>query len=228
MAIALVVFDMAGTTVDDKDYVSEALGKGFSKFNYSITRDDANYVMGIPKPVAIRTLLTEKFKVNDADGKLTGKIHEVFVEEMVAFYKTDPSVKSKKNAGQVFRLLKEKGILVAIDTGFSRVIADTIMERLQWKQQDFIDYSVTSDEVERGRPFPDMIFKAMKELKVASADQVAKVGDTSSDLKQGTAAGCKFVIGITTGAYTREQLAKEKHTHLVDDLAEVVEIVTRY
>ena len=64
MAIKLVVFDMAGTTVDDKDYVSEALGKGFQKAGYEITVADANSVMGIPKPVAIRTLLNEKFDLH--------------------------------------------------------------------------------------------------------------------------------------------------------------------
>jgi phosphoglycolate phosphatase-like HAD superfamily hydrolase len=33
------------------------------------------------------------------------------------------------------------------------------------------------------------------------------------------------VIGITTGAYTRHELEKEKHTHLIDDLLEVLQII---
>lgn len=225
MAIKLVVFDMAGTTVDDKDYVSEALAKGFEKYGYEITVADANSVMGIPKPVAIRTLLDEKFDEKDKDGKLTEKIHKVFVDEMINFYKTDPSVKSKKNAEDVFKQLRAKGILVGINTGFSRDIADTIMDRLEWKKKNLIDHSVTSDEVPQGRPYPDMIFKAMKDLRIISRNEVAKVGDTSSDLKEGMAAGCKYVIGITTGAYKKEELEREKHTHLVDDLTQVVEIV---
>lgn len=218
---------MAGTTVDDKDYVSEALAKGFEEQGYEITVEDANSVMGIPKPVAIKTLLNEKFKVKDAKGELTNRIHSVFVEEMIAFYKTDPSVKSKKNAEKVFKQLREKGIKVGINTGFSRDIADTIMHRLKWKEKKLIDHSVTSDEVPKGRPHPDMIFRAMKDLRILSHSEVAKVGDTVSDLKEGTAAGCKYVIGITTGAYKREELEPEKHTHLIDDLTEVVEIVAK-
>jgi phosphoglycolate phosphatase-like HAD superfamily hydrolase len=66
----------------------------------------------------------------------------------------------------------------------------------------------------------------MKDLNITSADEIAKVGDTVSDLQEGTSAGCKYVIGITTGAYTREALEPENHTHLVDDLLEVVDIVT--
>lgn len=227
MAIRLVIFDMAGTTVDDKDYVSEALIKGFKNQGYQITVDDANSVMGIPKPVAIKTLLSGKFSVKDTKGELTGKIHKVFAEEMIAFYRTDPSVKSKKNAEKVFKQLREKGIKVGINTGFSRDIADTIMNRLKWKERNFIDHSVTSDEVPKGRPYPDMVFKAMKDLKIISRAEVAKVGDTVSDLKEGMAAGCKYVIGITTGAYKRAELEVEKHTHLIDDLTEVLEIVTK-
>ena len=226
MAIKLVVFDMAGTTVEDKDNVHEALVNGFNKFDYKIGREDANTVMGIPKPVAIRTLLELKFKLKEGVGELVSKIHRAFVEEMISFYKTDPSVKPTKNAEATFRKLRELGIKVGIDTGFSRDIADAIIERLEWKKNGLIDISITSDEVNNGRPFPDMIYKAMKDLNIKTADEIAKVGDTIFDLQEGSSAGCKYVIGITTGAYTREELEPEKHTHLIDDLIEVVDIVT--
>ena len=226
MAIRLVVFDMAGTTVEDKDNVHESLVNGFKKYNYTIDREDANTVMGIPKPVAIRTLLENKFQLKENLGETVGKIHQAFVEDMISFYKADPSVRSKKNAEDTFKKLRELGIKVGIDTGFSRDIADAIIERLQWNKNNLIDISVTSDEVNNGRPFPDMIFKAMKDLNIGSADEIAKVGDTIFDLQEGSSAGCKYVIGITTGAYTREELEPEKHTHLINDLLEVVDIVT--
>jgi phosphonatase-like hydrolase len=226
MAIKLVVFDMAGTTIEDSDNVHGALINGFKKYNYTIDREDANSVMGYPKPVAIRMLLEGKFKYKDHIGDLVANIHKAFVAEMIDFYKTDPAVKAKRNAEETFKQLRAKGIKVCIDTGFSRDIADTIIERLQWNKQGLLDISVTSDEVNNGRPYPDMIFKAMRDLNITTADEVAKVGDTVSDLKEGNGAKCKYVIGITTGAYTREELEKEPHTHLVDDLLEVVDIVT--
>lgn len=226
MAIKLVVFDMAGTTVEDKDNVHEALINGFKKNNLNIDRADANSVMGIPKPVAIRTLLTGKFAMKENVEPMVEKIHQTFVDEMISFYKTDPSVKSKVNAEATFKKLREKGIKVGIDTGFSRDITNTIIERLKWNEGDLIDISVTSDEVNKGRPHPDMIQKAMKDLSITQSSEIAKVGDTIFDLQEGNSAGCKYVIGITTGAYTREDLAKEKHTHLIDDLLQVVDIVT--
>ncbi len=228
MAIKLVVFDMAGTTVEDNDNVHAALINGFKAFDLSILREDANKVMGMPKPAAIEQLLKEEFGMNPTRrNALTNKIHTAFVNEMITFYKNDKSVKAKKNAEQIFKLLKTNGIKVGIDTGFSRDIADTIFNRLGWVKNGLIDFSVTSDEVKRGRPHPDLIFEAMKLAGIKDAKEVAKIGDTVSDLQEGTSAGCKYVIGITTGAYTRHELAKEQHTHLVDDLLEVYDIVTK-
>ncbi|HWB63733.1 MAG TPA: HAD hydrolase-like protein, partial [Chitinophagales bacterium] len=215
MAIKLVVFDMAGTTVEDKDNVHEALITGFKKNNFEINRADANSVMGIPKPVAIRTLLENKFHYKGNTGEMVSTIHKSFVAEMINFYKTDPSVKSKKNAEETFKQLREKGIKVCVDTGFSRDITDTIIERLQWKANNLIDLSITSDEVTNGRPYPDMILKAMNDLHITKPEEVAKVGDTIFDLQEGNGAKCRYVIGITTGAYKRAELEKEEHTHLI-------------
>lgn len=227
MAIALVIFDMAGTTVDDYDYVYRSLNKAFKKSKFSITREDAGSVAGMSIPIAIDTLLKNKFKVNADRELLSQKIYTAFAKELKAFYNSHGSIRSKKNAEETFRLLKKKGILVALDTSLPREFADTVIARLQWKRKKLIDYSVASDEVEKGKPHPEMIFKAMKDLKILSTGRVAKVGDTPADLREGIAAGCKYVIGITTGAATREQLAKESRTHLIDDLLKVVDIVTQ-
>jgi phosphonatase-like hydrolase len=183
--------------------------------------------MGYPKPVAIDTLLKEKFKVDKAGERkdLVDHIHKHFLLDMLHHYRYNPDVKAKPNVEYVFDSLRKRGIKVVIDTGFSRDIADAIIDRLKWKENNLIDYSVTSDEVRHGRPYPDMIHKAMAAFKVTDAALVTKVGDTPSDLMEGMNAACGNVIGVTWGAYTREELSMEKHTHLVDDLVEILKIV---
>ena len=57
MKIELVVFDMAGTTVRDDDAVHTVCGRRSPREPRAVTRSEVNSVMGIPKPVAIRTLL---------------------------------------------------------------------------------------------------------------------------------------------------------------------------
>jgi phosphonatase-like hydrolase len=180
--------------------------------------------MGIPKPDAIKQLLEEK-KYQLITGELIDSIHQSFVAKMVDFYKTDLQVSEKEGVSTTFKKLKEAGIKVAIDTGFDRIITNVVLERMGWVKKNLIDVSVTSDEVERGRPFPDLIYKVMELTGVTDAKLIAKVGDTASDLHEGTSAGCGFVIGITSGAFTREQLEWEPHTHLIDHIPEILNVL---
>lgn len=223
--IQLIVFDIAGTTVHDNQNVHQALQKALLNQGVETSLQEINPFMGIPKPIAIKVLLErhleDKAMITNA---FIEQIHQDFLTYMIDFYKNAAEVRPKDNAEKVFHLLKAKGIKIALDTGFSRIITDTIIQRLGW--QNLIDASVSSDEVAQGRPQPDMIFKAMELLNIKDINTVAKIGDTEVDIQQGKSAGCKFVIGITTGAYTREDLAKEAPTHLIDDLEELLAIVS--
>ena len=223
----MVVFDMAGTTVEDSDDVHHSLMGAMAAKGYEITREDANKVMGYPKPVAIDTLLKDKFNLKSESERaaLTDKIHTHFLLDMLHHYRYNPEVKAKPNVEYVFDTIRKRGIKVVIDTGFSRDIADAIIDRLNWQSNKLIDYSVTSDEVKHGRPYPDMILKAMAEFNITDPAEVTKVGDTPSDLMEGMNAQCGNVVGVTWGAYKREELEIEKHTHLIDDLVDVLKIV---
>lgn len=226
MAIRLVVFDMAGTTVKDNNNVHAALQKAFEKENILITHQEANEVMGYPKPHAIHALLKEKL-IHPSKITLAyiDKIHASFLEEMICFYSTDPTISEKEGVSETFRILKKNNIKVALDTGFDRSIANAILDRVCWTKTGLIDATVTSDEVANGRPYPDMIYRAMQLTGVEDVKEVAKVGDTLSDLQQGNAAGCTYVIGVTTGAFQKEVLAQEPHTHLIGHLPEILPIL---
>jgi len=226
MAIELVVFDLAGTTVKDNKDVHRILRKALAQHGVEISIEDANAVMGIPKPVAIRELLEKRYNgTRPITADWIAEIHDVFVKEMISFYKTDPSVGEKAGVNNTFKKLKESKLKVVVDTGFDRQITDPLIERLGWKKENLIDASVTSDEVVRGRPFPDLIFRAMELTNIKDVRNVAKVGDTASDLQEGNAAGCGWVIGVTTGAFSKEELQHEKHTHLIENVQEVLEIL---
>jgi phosphonatase-like hydrolase len=224
MGLELIIFDLAGTTVEDNKDVHRVLQSTLKTFGVSITTEDANAVMGIPKPIAIEQLLREK-KHPDISSSFIRQIHELFVAQMIDFYRQDPGVREKNGVSEVFMALKADGIKVAVDTGFDRAITNPLLERMGWRMKGLLDLSVTSDEVPNGRPFPDLIIKAMEMAGVRNAKHVAKVGDTASDLQEGTAAGCGMVIGITSGAFTRIQLQKEPHTHLIDEMYEILPLV---
>lgn len=224
--IKLVVFDMAGTTVEEQQKVGECLQQALIRKNIPLPMDEIHLVMGIPKPVAILQLLEKHLAdPSQINQNLIEEIYRDFEKEMIFFYKNDPEVREKAQASATFRQLRAMGIKVALDTGFNREIADTVIERLAWN--DLIDLSVTSDDVEKGRPYPDLIFKAMELAGVNNSQEVMKVGDTASDIQEGLAAQCRFVLGISGGAYSKEELAGENPTHLIEHLEEVLDIIRK-
>lgn len=207
---------MAGTTVHDNNYVGKIFVNAFAEFGISISIEEANAVMGYEKKRAIGVLLRKRFK-GKTDKKLITKIHQYFIRLCIAFYKD--RAKPKSHAVQLFKKLQKANIKIALNSGFDRSIMDCIIARLKW--YDYVDYTVASDEVKKGRPMPLMIRKIMKQAKIKDATSVAKVGDTPVDLLEGFHAGTGLNIAIESNKYTNDILSIYPHTHILKNLKEV-------
>jgi phosphonatase-like hydrolase len=223
MAIKLAVFDMAGTTIADEHAVANAFRKAFSNYGLDISEDDVKPLMGYKKTKAIELVLDHNG--SDWDDVLMQDIHDDFVDEMVDHYTSSKDVKALPTAENTFLALKERGIRVALNTGFPREIADVLMERMQWKERGLIDDYIASDEVESGRPAAFMIQKLMERSGITDPKEVVKIGDTEVDVNEGRNAGCAIVIAVTTGAFTREQLQPYNPDYILSDLSEVPAII---
>jgi phosphonatase-like hydrolase len=221
----LVVFDIAGTTVYDGDAVGTCLREALRRVaRLEFGRDEVNAVMGIAKPVAIARLLEGRLGRRPDECQVY-EIHRDFEGRMLEHYRTSPQVREVEGAAAAFAALRGRGVKVALDTGFGRPITDAVLARLGWTVPDVVDATVTSDDVAAGRPAPDMIYEAMRLTGVADAARVVKVGDTPSDLHEGTNAGCGMVIGVTSGSHTADELRRHPHTALVGSVREVVGVV---
>lgn len=220
--IELVVFDIAGTTVKDNGNVADAFINALKQFGYAIPRKEVNYIMGYKKPLAISMML-EKFYSGEIakDLALVENIHTVFIDSMVKFYDNDKEMQPMLNAEYIFSQLQSHNIKVALNTGFSKKITDTILKRLGWNRTKLIDFVVSSDEVENGRPSAEMIHAIMKATGVQDASLVAKVGDTEVDILEGRNAGCGLVVSVSTGAYSRRQLLAYRPDAVIDDISEL-------
>ncbi len=203
----LAVFDVAGTTVLDGDAVLECLLSAVET-RAAVTAPAALAVMGLPKPVAIRHLLSASGDIPAAAlDEAVEAAHRDFRNAMIMRYQHGP-LAAAAGVERVFAALQDAGIAVALDTGFSRDILDTVLARLGWTEGATVDFTIASDEVERGRPHPDLIHRLMALAGVTDARAVVKTGDTPSDLAEGLAAGCGLVVGVTYGTHTREQLTR--------------------
>lgn len=218
----LVVFDMAGTTIQDNSNVAEAFMYAMQKHGYPISKQQADKVMGYKKMIAINDLLQSNYPGSIIESEnLINEIHDTFIETMIDFYEHAKEILPMESAESIFTWLQDNDIKVALNTGFSKLITDTIMERVGWHDNSLIDFIISSDEVENGRPSADMIQAIMKATGIIDASTVVKVGDTEVDIAEGRTAGCGLVVSVTTGSFTREELQTYQPDVIIDDLKEL-------
>ncbi|MGH7592891.1 MAG: HAD family hydrolase [Gemmatimonadales bacterium] len=221
MAIRLVVFDVAGTTVrDGGGAVQQAMRDAIAATGLTLREGAMAGVTGLAKPQAIRVLLeghgrTELLPRADS-------IHADFVARMRRYYREDDRVAPVDGAVQTFGALRDAGIRVALNTGFSRIVLDEILRRLGWVgTAGPVDATIASDEVARGRPYPDMIDALRTSLGGVPYTEVAKVGDTPVDLQEGTMARCGLVVGVLSGAHDHASLMPHPNDALIASVAEL-------
>lgn len=224
--IELVVLDIAGTTVHDGAAVKAAFQAALSARGIDSDPALVDRVMGLPKREAVRVLL--KAARQAEDEALIQELHDDFQQRMIDYYRTSPDIREIPPARELFQKLRTQGRRVALNTGFTRVITDVILGRLNWTVPEVLDAVITSDEVSRGRPAPDMIRTLMARLGVSDPHRIAKIGDTQADLEEGANVGCGLNIGVTTGSFTREQLQEFAHTHIVESIADVSAIIDNF
>lgn len=196
----LIVLDIAGTTLQDFNEVNRAFVDAFNSFNIFPTKEQIDKVMGLSKPLAIQLVLKEQ---NISMNHL--QIHEIFLFNMIKHYSDKNNVREIPGTEFAFKELKAKGYKIALDTGFSQNITNTILNTTGWLQNQLIDAVISSDQVSSGRPHPYMIYHLMEKLKIEKCKDVIKVGDTISDIQEGLNAGCGITIGVTSGTYSKLQ-----------------------
>lgn len=225
MDIQLVVFDIAGTTVVDNDNVNNAFRESFASVNIDVSSDDINKLMGYKKIDAIKIVVEQYAPELSSDVRVVNDLHDIFINNMIDFYKNDSSIKPLPFAEEVFAELKQLKIKVALNTGFTRSITDVVLERLGWKNSELINATICSDEVSEGRPYPFMVQHLMEKFLITNAKSVAKVGDTEVDIKEGRNAGCGLVVAVSTGAYTKQELQNYHPDYIIDSLSELMPLI---
>ncbi len=221
----MVVFDMAGTTVNEDNVVYKTIQKALKEAHYDVSLELVlQHGAGKEKLQAIKDILFEVYKLNDEET--ASKIHRAFKEHLVRAYE-DLNVTPVEGAEDVFRYLKNAGIFCVLNTGYDSNTANGLLKKLGWDRSDLINGVVTASDVARSRPFPDMIEAAMKKTGVANPLEVIKIGDSVIDIEEGQNAGCGLNIGITGGAQTRKQLEEQGPDFVIDHLVELIHIIKR-
>lgn len=216
-SLKLAVLDMAGTTVAMADVVAAAMEGAFERFGLRLPADAVAGIRGRSKKEAVRELVAGL----DAAARPAGlgdQVYDAFRQLLGAHCAR--GVAPVPGAVETMQWLRSRGVKVVLTTGFDRELADLILATLGWGPA-LVDAVVCADEVARGRPAPDLIFRAMALTGVSEADAVAVVGDTSADLLAAASAKAGWIVGVLSGAHPREELVGHPHSVLLKSIADL-------
>ena len=227
---------MAGTTVTDHHEVERCFAEAAAQTGLSVIDERILAMQGLAKRYVFETLWKEQLGEGhpDVQPQVDGS-YAAFKRILEHHYLTNGATPTE-GCLDTFAYLRERGVAIALTTGFYRVVTDIILDKLGWLAglngqriggpSSVIQASIASDEVECGRPYPLMIERAMTLLNVSSPKAVVNIGDTPSDLLSGRAAGVALNLGVTNGTHAADQLDAYPHDYLLGSLAELPSVIS--
>ncbi len=212
----MACFDMAGTTMSDTGLVLEAFGRTIEEMDVVddaavAARDFVIETMGQSKIEVFTHIFGESAERANAafEGHFVDVAHELGVSEV-------PGAKAAIEA------LRERGVKVALTTGFSPATREVLIDALGWS--DLFDLRVSPADAGRGRPAPDMLLWCMLQLQVTAVNSVIAVGDTASDMMAGKRAGVGLCVGVLTGTDDAERLAASGADVTLDSVVDLLNL----
>jgi phosphonatase-like hydrolase len=211
----LVIFDFAGTMFRDDGAVLAAYRQSLTAHDIPFTEAELAARRGAAKRAVFRELAGRPERSPETDARAERALGEF--ESALRRQYTEGEVAPIEGAERTARWFKERGVKIALSSGFDRGLVDILVGRLGW--QSLFDRVLAADEAPAGRPAPYLIFRAMMDLGVHDVRRIAVVGDTTLDLQAAGNAGAGWIVGVYSGAAPVEILGATPHTHLLPSVA---------
>lgn len=216
--IQLVIFDIAGTIVQDRGEVVACFAEALQKNGILVAADELREWKGASKREVIRHFVErqEGGQAREVSQRIERTYRDFcqMLEESCRH-----GVAAIPGAQPTFKWLHAHKVRIATTTGFPRGISEMILRAAGWEKT--FDVNISSDDVRLGRPAPFMIFRAMEATGVTRVSQVINVGDTPLDLQAGSNAGVRGIVGVLTGMHDLARLSREPHSHILPSVADI-------
>ena len=224
--IQLAMFDMAGTTVNDKvdghPLMVISMMRAFAKHEIELSPDVINKHRGKQKSEAIRALLREVAELSPVDTeRVVDGVYHDFLHELESNL---ASISEIDGTTGLFRDLKSKDIYVGVGSGFPMQVVQAIVSQLGWLDKRLLDYVGSADQIGVGRPNPKMILDAMERLNITDGSKVVKIGDTVVDVQEGKNAGA-WTVAVLTGSQTETQLMAAGPDYILSSIRELTTLI---
>lgn len=179
-----VIFDMDGVIFDTEKVYLDIWIEVFEKYGYKMTKELYVTVMGTGRKNVIKTFLE-----NFGDDLPIEKMYEE-KDNQLFYIIENQGIPLKKGVKELFSMLKEKNYKIALATSAKR---DRVEKQIKdkWLKESF-DAIVCGDDVEKGKPSPDIFLKAAKEIDVEAKDCFV-VEDSPAGIKAAFSGGMKGI-----------------------------------
>ena len=189
----MLVFDWDGTLMDSAAAIIASIQLSCQDLGLAVpTRERAAHVIGLGLKDAL------SYAVPELPPSDYGKLAERYKYHFMA---RDPDIELFPGVREMLIALKERGHILAVATGKSRVGLNRVLEATQLKQ--CFDSSRCADET-HSKPHPAMLQELMQELMVAP-EATLMIGDTGHDLQMAVSAGVP-ALAVSYGAHPRDSL----------------------
>ena len=230
-----IIFDFDGTIGDSQSLIVKTLQDTMRARKLEVKSEEA-----CAKTIGLRLdeAFVSLFGMSAEEGmECAATYREIFLDN-----KKTMIVQPFPHVIDTLRELHRRGYILGVASSRNHCSLDGYVKQMQL--EDIFSSIVAGDDVEHVKPAPDMVFKALGEMKGmnnpgASAEDVKNPGTSAEDIKDVLAktlvvgdmnfdvdmahhAGCK-ACAVTYGNGTREQLASAEF--IIDEFAELLELV---
>lgn len=216
MSIEAVVFDLDGVIIDSEE-VWEEVRRGYvASFGRSFRPDTQERMMGMSTP-EWSAHLAEEVGV----PRTAAQVADDVLGQMAVRYRDDlPLIPG--SVASVRRIAERYP--VALASSSARVLIDQVLATAELTS--VFQVTLSTEEVPRGKPYPDVYLAAAEKLGLAPA-VCAAVEDSSNGLRSAGAAGFA-VVAVPHGVYPPAPDALATASLVVSDLRELtVEAIDR-
>jgi HAD superfamily hydrolase (TIGR01509 family) len=209
-AIEAVVFDMDGVLVDTEHLWDEVRERLTDEWGGRYTPEAQEAMMGMSSLEWSR-YLHETVGLGEPPDVINAEV----VRRMLARYEEVlPVVDGARDA--VLRL-HDDGFALAVASSSNRELIDAVLRRLE--VDPLFAVTVSSEEVARGKPAPDVYLEAARRLDVAPS-RCAAVEDSASGIRAAHAAGMR-VLAYPNRHYPPNEDVLERADVVLASLAEL-------
>ena len=220
LKVAAVIFDLDGTLIDSIDIYFTIVENALKRLNLpAVSR---NQILAAAESEEFKWELVLPQDVLDRKTEIIDEAWAVINE--IAPQMFADNLELIQGAERIVENLSSSGLKIGLVTSTQRQYLETKMQPLKNAGVDTLfEAIITSDDVEKRKPAPDPLVTCAQQLDMKPGNCVY-VGDTTTDIKAGKAAGMR-TIGVLTGFDEYETLQKESPDAIVENVRYLLEVI---